>query len=244
MNVIREDPANEDLLYVGTDHGLYVSLDRGATFMTLSADLPNVAVHDVAVQDREADLIIGTHGRSIYRADLELLRQLTPELTEQPLHAFAPDSLAYDDDWGEASAPWREADVPDIALPFFSRAAGDVTVRVQTKDGLMLQTMTHAADRGLNFATYDLTVDPAQAEAFNDQAAPAEDELAEDGAGDLPTTLEAADDGRYYLVPGTYMVTVERGGETVETPLKVLPPRSYDAPAEPVPGPSEEQETK
>ncbi len=75
VNVIKEDPANAALLYVGTDHGLYVSMDTGATF-TAVTELPAVAVHDVVVQPTAHDLIVGTHGRSLYRANVGLLQQV------------------------------------------------------------------------------------------------------------------------------------------------------------------------
>ena len=61
INVIREDHTNENLLYVGTDNGLYISLDRGKTFMSANnATLPNVAVHDLKVHHRDNELIVAT----------------------------------------------------------------------------------------------------------------------------------------------------------------------------------------
>jgi photosystem II stability/assembly factor-like uncharacterized protein len=72
LNVIREDPKNENILYVGSDGGLYVSFDRGQSFMMWDAGLPkSVPVHDIAIQERENEIVLGTHGRSIYVAKLE-----------------------------------------------------------------------------------------------------------------------------------------------------------------------------
>lgn len=72
LNVIREDPKNENILYVGTDGGLYVSFDRGQSFMMWNADLPkSIPVHDIAIQERENEIVLGTHGRSIYIAKLD-----------------------------------------------------------------------------------------------------------------------------------------------------------------------------
>lgn len=72
VNVVREDPKNENILYVGTDGGLYVSLDGGNSFMMWNAGLPlSVPVHDIAIQERENEIVLGTHGRSIYVAKLE-----------------------------------------------------------------------------------------------------------------------------------------------------------------------------
>jgi photosystem II stability/assembly factor-like uncharacterized protein len=72
INVVREDPKNENILYVGTDGGLYVSFDRGKSFMTWNGGLPKaVPVHDIAIQERENEIVLGTHGRSLYIAKLE-----------------------------------------------------------------------------------------------------------------------------------------------------------------------------
>ena len=72
VNVIREDPKNGNILYVGTDGGLYVSFDKGNSFMMWNKGLPkSVPVHDIAIQQRENEIVLGTHGRSIYIAKLD-----------------------------------------------------------------------------------------------------------------------------------------------------------------------------
>jgi len=76
VNTIKEDPKNENILYVGTEQGLYVSIDRGKTYMAFGNSLPRVAVHDIAIQKRENDIVLGTHGRSIYIAKLDEVQKL------------------------------------------------------------------------------------------------------------------------------------------------------------------------
>ncbi|MGZ3896590.1 MAG: WD40/YVTN/BNR-like repeat-containing protein [Flavisolibacter sp.] len=72
VNVIKEDPKNENILYLGTDGGLYVSLDRGQHFMKWDAGLPkSIPIHDIAIQERENEIVLGTHGRSLYLAKLD-----------------------------------------------------------------------------------------------------------------------------------------------------------------------------
>ncbi|HEY0751229.1 MAG TPA: hypothetical protein VGD26_08735, partial [Chitinophagaceae bacterium] len=72
INVVKEDPKNENIIYVGTDGGLYVSFDKGSSFMMWNKGLPkSIPVHDIAIQERENEIILGTHGRSIYIAKLE-----------------------------------------------------------------------------------------------------------------------------------------------------------------------------
>ena len=71
INVVREDPNNKNILYVGTDLGVYTSLDRGATWYSLCNNLPTTPVHDIAVHPRENELVIGTHGRSVFVLDVK-----------------------------------------------------------------------------------------------------------------------------------------------------------------------------
>ncbi|MCX8019005.1 MAG: hypothetical protein N2747_00760 [Chitinophagaceae bacterium] len=77
VNVVREDPKDEDILYVGTDCGLYVSFDKGNQFIPWPGGLPFcVPVHDIAIQERENEIVLGTHGRSLYVAKLDDVQML------------------------------------------------------------------------------------------------------------------------------------------------------------------------
>lgn len=75
VNVIREDPTDPDILYVGTDLGVFVSVDRGLSWHSLSATLPTTPVHDLVVHPRDGEIVIGTHGRSVWVADLSTVRE-------------------------------------------------------------------------------------------------------------------------------------------------------------------------
>ncbi|HJW17000.1 MAG TPA: hypothetical protein VJ499_07760 [Flavisolibacter sp.] len=80
INVVKEDPKNENIIYVGTDGGLYVSFDKGSTFMAWNAGLPkSIPIHDIAFQERENDIILGTHGRSLYVASLNKIHEAAPK---------------------------------------------------------------------------------------------------------------------------------------------------------------------
>jgi hypothetical protein len=80
---VKQDLVNPDLLFVGTEFGLYISLDGGKQWGQFSAGLPNVAVHDLAIHPRDGDLIIATHGRSLYVLDdITPLRKLTAAVME------------------------------------------------------------------------------------------------------------------------------------------------------------------
>jgi hypothetical protein len=94
LHVVREDPYNPNLLYVGTDVGVHVSLDRGRSWQRFMTDLPTVPVHDLKIHPRERELIAATHGRSIWIADVLPLQQLADSIMGKPAHLFAP-KIAY-----------------------------------------------------------------------------------------------------------------------------------------------------
>ena len=74
VNVIHEDPHVKNLLYLGTDLGVYVSINGGTTWQSLCNNLPTTAVHDLFVHPRENDLVIGTHGRSVFVLDVSTIQ--------------------------------------------------------------------------------------------------------------------------------------------------------------------------
>jgi len=89
VHVIREHPRNQNLLFAGTEYGIYVSFDRGATWSSLKLNLPTVPVDDIAIHPRDNDLIIGTHGRSIWILDdITPLEQINTGALGAPLSAF------------------------------------------------------------------------------------------------------------------------------------------------------------
>lgn len=77
VNVVKEDPNNENIIYIGTDGGLYVSIDGGNSSVKWSKGLPySIPVHDIAIQPRDNEIVLGTHGRSLYVAGLAGVQQL------------------------------------------------------------------------------------------------------------------------------------------------------------------------
>jgi photosystem II stability/assembly factor-like uncharacterized protein len=86
---IREDRKKAGLLYLGTEHGIYVSFNGGSSWQSLRLDLPVTPVHGIVSTER--DLVIGTHGRSFYILDnAAILRQFTPDLPAESVHLFDP----------------------------------------------------------------------------------------------------------------------------------------------------------
>lgn len=211
INVVLEDPSNENLLYVGTDNGLYVSVNGGDTFQSMQGNMPYAPVHDLKIQARAQHLLVGTHGRSIYRADIKHVQALTPEILNAELHVFPPESVTHASVWGSRRAVWTEVFEPEMQLTYFAGADGSVRMQVLSEDGLLLHTLEDTAERGLNILTYDLSVDPDQASDWN--------EAREDGE------LDPADNGAYYLPVGKYTLELVLGDASAATSLEIVAPR-------------------
>ncbi len=90
IHVIREDPANPNVLYVGTDVGAYLSLNKGGSWQKFMTGLPTVPVHDLKVHPRDRELIAGTHGRSIWIVDVTPLPQLSDSVMALAVAQFKP----------------------------------------------------------------------------------------------------------------------------------------------------------
>jgi photosystem II stability/assembly factor-like uncharacterized protein len=90
VHVVRESPNNKHLLFAGTDLGVYVSTDRGANWQKFMTGLPTVPVFDLKIHPRDRELIAGTHGRSIWIADIAALEQMSDSVMRRPVAVFAP----------------------------------------------------------------------------------------------------------------------------------------------------------
>ncbi len=89
VRVIREDLVNENLLFAGTETGVWLTLDSGKNWQRLKLNMPTVSVYDLQIHPREHDLIVGTHGRSLWILDdISPLQQYSPALAEKPFHLF------------------------------------------------------------------------------------------------------------------------------------------------------------
>ncbi|HEV7836465.1 MAG TPA: hypothetical protein VGO75_00240, partial [Gemmatimonadaceae bacterium] len=90
VHVIREDPVNRDLLFVGTDVAAYVSTNRGGSWQRFMTGLPTVPVHDLKIHPRDRELIAATHGRSIWIVDIAPLEEMNNAVMARPSNFFTP----------------------------------------------------------------------------------------------------------------------------------------------------------
>lgn len=92
VNVIREHHENPGLLFVGTEFQVFASIDGGMNWVSMKNDMPTQPVHDLKIHPRENDLIVATHGRGAFIADISALAQLTPEVMAEDIVFFEPES--------------------------------------------------------------------------------------------------------------------------------------------------------
>jgi photosystem II stability/assembly factor-like uncharacterized protein len=165
VKVVREDPVNPALLFAGTEFALFSSLDTGAHWTKLGG-LPTVAVDDILVHPRDHDLVIATHGRSLYVIDdITPLEGLTPEVRAQDAHLFAPRSargahlLPGFTAWTGNSGVYKGANPPEgtILTAYIKEYTGDpVKIQITRTGGQPVANFTLAGHPGLNRTSWDL----------------------------------------------------------------------------------------
>ena len=89
INVVYEDHKNPDLLFVGNDTGVFVSIDRGGRWVKMNNNIPNIAIHDLLVHPRENDLVLGSYGRGLWVTNIGPLQELTGAVLAKDAHLFA-----------------------------------------------------------------------------------------------------------------------------------------------------------
>ena len=166
VHVIREDPVNPNLLFAGTEFALFVSFDRGQNWRPLKNGLPTVPVFDIQIHPRDHDLILATHGRSIWvMDDISALEAMTPADLTSDLKLF-PSRNAIE--WKMANyrgflggSNFLSQNAPSgLILDYFAKTAGPVRITVADKSGKDIRTINARAEAGvINRASWDLRSD-------------------------------------------------------------------------------------
>ncbi|MDT8340475.1 MAG: hypothetical protein RQ751_03095, partial [Longimicrobiales bacterium] len=208
-HAIEEDPVEPNLLFLGTEFGLFVSTDRGAVWQRW-IHVPAMPVRDLEVHPRDGDLVLGTHGRGAWVLDdIRPLRALAadPSLAGRPLFAVEPhrailhevaEAIGYR---STGMAMWQGETRPYGALFYFGVGAGGrpgpATVTVTDAEGRRVRSETVSADAGLNRWVWDLR--------------------AGGEAADSPDFAPGAE-----VLPGRYTLTVEKDGASASAILQVM----------------------
>src|SRR5271169_5061884 len=210
-HVIKEDTVVKNLLFMGTEFGLWVSLDGGKQWAQYKGhEFPDVPVRDIVVQARQSDLVVATHGRGIWIIDdISPLRKLTPEVMAQDA-AFVMGNAAQqrfnaNGGWSEGSGMFTGPNPPDAALITYYQKKrhiyGKMKLEILDSQGKLVDTLPPNSRRGISRVEWPMRlkaphVPPAATAAF-----------------------EAAQGPR--VLPGTYTVKLTRGKEVFSTPLVI-----------------------
>ena len=193
INVVKEDPVNENILYVGTDHAVYISIDGGYNFMTLGS-MPYVPVHDLVVHPREGHLIVGTHGRSIYRADIKPLREIVKKgIDQNPLFVFSLDKQRWNAFWGRQFGGFSIGFQPSAKVDVYAKDEGEAEMSVFFDTDLQLFKTTLPLKQGIASYSYALTVDEKVIDDYQNK-------LSEKSK--IPVKIQKSENGEYYLQKG------------------------------------------
>ncbi|MBZ5602617.1 MAG: hypothetical protein LAO79_09960 [Acidobacteriia bacterium] len=166
--VIREDPRNQNLLFAGTEFGAYVSFDRGKAWELLGSNFPQVRVDDIKIHPREHDLIIATHGRSLWILDditplEQMSRAARQEMTLFDLRPATSWRLIETSSGQEGQRPFAGANPPPGAVINYTlpKATNDkVTVTILDSQGNVVRELAGTGFEGLNRVTWDLHYPP------------------------------------------------------------------------------------
>lgn len=239
VHVIREDPFNRDLLFVGTEVGVYMSRNRGDAWQRFMTGMPTVPVTDLQIHPRDRELIAATHGRSVWIVGIAPLEQLTPAIQGARAHLFAPTpALQYDEKRSMGTAPGHaiyEGTNAPYGAELVYWASGDApmepaTVTVANAQGETVWQHQGPSTRGLHRVYWDFLSGTAVAGDDDNDAAVANDPTR---PAELPGRPVQPIGGNFQTgtvsaptlsAPGAYVVTLMLGGQRIQQPLQIVGP--------------------
>lgn len=157
VNVIREDPVNENILYLGTDLGIYVTLDRGQSWYSLKNNLPTNAVYDLQVHPRENELVIATHGRGVFILPVRHIQALSAGVLKKPVHILdVPTVRLFTGQYAQYQRP--------VTVTYYANSAGPLQVTIGSREGKKVFSIDLNSNTGINTWTWDLLVNQEKKE--------------------------------------------------------------------------------
>jgi photosystem II stability/assembly factor-like uncharacterized protein len=170
VNTVRQDPRNPKILYAGTEFGFFLSLDEGGTWQRFMPNLPVVRIDDVLVHPRDNDLVLATHGRSIWiMDDITALQAMTDSIAAVKVQLFAVrDGILWKEDTRlDRELPgdqnWSGENAPEGTFIHYRLASATNQVALRIVDpvtGEVVRTLDGTGDAGLNRVRWDLRADP------------------------------------------------------------------------------------
>ncbi len=215
INVVVQDRKNKDLLVIGNDSGVFVSLDGGGRWSQLKGNLPEVAVHDLTIHPRENDLVLGTYGRALWTGDITPLQELSAAVVDKPAHLFDIEPRAR---YGFSVQGMnyhlfgdRYLEVPNepeaLVVNYYLKAdAPAAKIAVKDPSGTVLREVEGPAKAGLNRALLNLAGGGGRGFGGGGAAGGR-------GRGGAPAVAP--------LAIGDYTVTVDVAGQSMTKPARV-----------------------
>ena len=220
VNVIREDPKNRNLLYLGTEYAFWISLDGGREWKRFMTGLPTVRVDDILVHPRDNDLIVGTHGRSIWIIDdITPLQQLSGEVTAADAHLFQPRTAVRwisdtQEGHGLGAAKHFRGQNPagGTAISYYLKSApsGDVKITIADTRGEVVREMDGTKNAGINRVQWNLAPNPPATQGTGRGGRGG-------GRGGGPSFMAPNN----AVAPGTYIVRLSVGGKELMSAVMV-----------------------
>jgi photosystem II stability/assembly factor-like uncharacterized protein len=210
-HVIKEDTVDPKLLFLGTEFGLWVSVDAGSHWAAFKGgDIPAVAVRDLAIPPRDGDLVLATHGRGIWIVDdITPLRHLTPDLlaAECAFVSARPvqQRIEASGGWVNGAAAFVGTNPADGAvITYYQRTRhlfGKLKLEVLDSEGHVVDELPASSRRGLNRVVWRMHLPPPH----------------------VPPAVQVADAGTQgpRVLPGTYTVRLENNGQSYDTRIEV-----------------------
>jgi photosystem II stability/assembly factor-like uncharacterized protein len=230
LHIVREDPTNKNILYVGTERGVIFTKDGGKTWRSMKLNMPTVAVHDIVVKDNS--LAIATMGRSLWIFDhLSLLRGWDQNVTSNAIHLFsAPESTRWSFHTTWPRDKWVGENPPGSAAFYYwlkDAPKNDYTIDILDSQGKVINTLSSKPEEAIG-AGWDIS---KETEDLKKAALPKEAgvqaaywDLSYKGAEMIPHAILDAGDPHsgMKVIPGEYTVKLNVDGKSETTKLKVV----------------------
>jgi len=216
VNTIREDPVRKDLLWVGTDMGVYMTLDGGRHWFVYGGGLPHTPIHDLAIQAKAKEMVVASHARSVWAISTEPALDLTDEIRAKEFHFWTLSDVNWSERWGlNQRGEWdrKDSTEPKLVVKFWTTVSGKGKVVIKDKDGKEVKSMDYDFAPGYNWATIGLMLEPGKPDVppvFNPPKTP-EEALRDPFAGRRPK----------YIGKGDYTVEMQVGGKVGSVKFKV-----------------------
>jgi hypothetical protein len=227
VNVIAEHPDNPDVLFLGTEHAVYLSVNAGSDWTKFKSNLPTTLYDDLLIHPREKDLVLGTHGRSFWVLDDTSPLAEWSTVYNKPVHVFSVRAATLFHYWKDTSyraqEEWAGENPPYGAIISYlvNSDVDSVTITVKRRKNQIIRTYRQPVVKGsIQRLAWDLKYPPPSSQQNESKTEGLQKPKPEDI---LPKPAHPLDPQGPSVSPGLYSVTIAAGNETSTQPIRVNP---------------------